>query len=477
MQDNLNACINKMHENNCSDTAIMQFERMYKVWQEDDAGWMREEDFLPLSLTNVPAVSDIYDSMPSHVAHSALAKTAIIKLNGGLGTSMGLDGPKSLLPVRRHKARRMRFIDIILGQVISKREQDKVQLPLLFMNSFRTSKESLNVVNHNRRFHQSDIPIEIIQHQQPKIISHNGKPVTFDSQPDLEWCPPGHGDVYSTLWESGILDVLQLHGIEYIFISNSDNLGARPSSIIAGHFAQSKTDFMVEVSKKTPADRKGGHFVINKQSNRLNLREMSQVHPDDKIQALDENIHPYFNTNNIWIRISALKKILKKYKGVLPLPVIRNNKNVDPTNPSSAHIVQLETAMGAAISLFENSTCIEVDRSRFLPVKTTEDLFILRSDRFHLTDSYELEDGNYIFPNISLDQRYYKNIQDFNERFPYGVPSLAAAASVTIEGDWTFGQDTHCFGRAHLQDLGQASYVPNGEYIGQHGIEPNEWLH
>ena len=125
---------------------------MYKVWQEDDAGWMREEDFLPLSLTDVPAVSDIYDSMPSHVAHSALAKTAIIKLNGGLGTSMGLDGPKSLLPVRRHKARRMRFIDIILGQVISKREQDKVQLPLLFMNSFRTSKESLNVVNHNRRF-------------------------------------------------------------------------------------------------------------------------------------------------------------------------------------------------------------------------------------------------------------------------------------------------------------------------------------
>ncbi len=139
--------------------------------------------------------------------------------------------------------------------------------------------------------------------------------------------------------------------------------------------------------------------------------------------------------------------------------------------------MQLETAMGAAISLFENSTCIEVNRSRFLPVKTTEDLFILRSDRFHLTDAFEMEDGNYVFPDVSLDQRYYKNIQDFDERFPYGVPSLAAAASVTIEGDWTFGQNTHCFGKAYLEDLGQPSYVPNGEYIGHQGIEPNEWLH
>ena len=390
---------------------------------------------------------------------------------------MGLDGPKSLLPVRRHKARRMRFLDIILGQVVSMRTQHRVQLPLILMNSFRTSKDSLNVVRHNHRFHQDNIPLEIMQHREPKIMARTGKPVSFPENPELEWCPPGHGDVYSTLWESGILDVLQENGIEYIFISNSDNLGARPSSIIAGYFAKSKTDFMVEVSRKTPADLKGGHFVIDKETGRLTLREMSQVHPDNKAAAMDENIHPYFNTNNIWIRISALKKVLEKYDGVLPLPVIRNNKTVDPTDSSSARVVQLETAMGAAISLFENSTCIEVNRSRFLPVKTTEDLFILRSDRFHLTDSFEMEDGNYIFPEISLDPRYYKNIDDFNDRFPYGVPSLAAAASFEVEGDWTFGRDTHCFGNAYLEDLGKPSYVPNGEYIGHQGIEPNEWLH
>ncbi|MFC0265848.1 UTP--glucose-1-phosphate uridylyltransferase [Alloscardovia macacae] len=475
MTDNLSLCIEKMRSENFGDVAIAQFERMYNVWQTDETGWMREEDISPLTHSDVPSVADIYDSMPSDTAHDALAKTAIIKLNGGLGTSMGLEGPKSLLPVRRHKARQMRFLDIILGQVISTRSLHKIQLPLVLMNSFRTSKESLNVVRHNRRFHQDDIPLEIVQHQQPKIVAHTGRPVSFSKNHELEWCPPGHGDIYSTLWESGILDALQEHGIEYIFISNSDNLGARPSSTIAGHFARSQSDFMVEVSKKTAADRKGGHFVIDNETGHLTLREMSQVHPEDKSRAMNESVHPYFNTNNIWIRISALQKVLKKYNGILPLPVIRNNKTVDPTDPSSTRVVQLETAMGAAISLFDNATCIEVNRSRFLPVKTTEDLFILRSDRFHLTDAYEMEDGNYIFPSISLDPRYYKNIYDFNERFPYGVPSLAAAASVTIEGDWTFGQNTHCFGAAHLKDPGQPSYVPNGEYIGQQGIEPSQW--
>ncbi|MFD0704699.1 UTP--glucose-1-phosphate uridylyltransferase [Alloscardovia venturai] len=473
MANGLEACINRMRDAQMSDTAVAQFQRMYEAWEADETGWIHESDVTPM--TDIVSVADFHDTMPTRTARAALAKTAILKLNGGLGTSMGLDGPKSLLPVRRHKARQMRFIDIILGQVVSMRAQHKVQLPLILMNSFRTSKDSLSAVRHNRKFHQDDIPLEIIQHREPKITGHNGMPVSFPKDTDLEWCPPGHGDVYSTLWESGILDVLQEHGIEYLFISNSDNLGARPSSIIAGYFAQSRSDFMVEVSRKTPADRKGGHFVVDNATGRLILREMSQVHPDDKAAAMDVHVHPYFNTNNIWVRISALKKVMKKYNGILPLPVIRNNKTVDPTDSSTQRVVQLETAMGAAIGLFDSAQCIEVTRSRFLPVKTTEDLFILRSDRFHLTDSFEMEDGNYIFPDISLDQRYYKNIHDFNERFPYGVPSLAAAASVTVEGDWTFGRDTACFGDAHLEDTNRPSYVPNGEYIGSNGIEPDTW--
>ena len=351
-----------------------------------------------------------------------------------------------------------------------------VELPLTLMNSFRTSDDTMKVLRSNKKFHQDEIPMEIIQHQEPKISAKTGLPVSFPSNPELEWCPPGHGDLFSTIWESGLLDRLEERGFKYLFISNSDNLGARPSRTLAQHFENTGAPFMIEVAKRTPADRKGGHIVRDKVTGRLMLREMSQVHPDDKDDAQNIDKHPYFNTNSIWVRIDALKAKLAAYDGVLPLPVIRNKKTVDPTDSTSEPVIQLETAMGAAVTLFDGATCVCVDRMRFLPVKTTDDLFIMRSDRFHLTDQYEMEDGNYIFPTVHLDARYYKNIHDFDTRFPYSVPSLAAANSVTIEGDWTFGRDVMMFGDARLPDQDEPSYVPNGEYVGPQGVEPDDWV-
>lgn len=464
----------KMREHGMSEIAISQFERLYRIWQKDSSEWIREQDVEPL--TDIPALRDLYHTIDHEQAHEAFRHTAFLKLNGGLGTSMGLEGPKSLLPVRRHKAKRMRFLDIILGQVITARTRQDVELPLTLMNSFRTSKESMAVLRRNRHFHQEGIPTEIIQHIEPKIDVETLAPVEYPQNPDLEWCPPGHGDVFATLWESGLLDTLIEHGIEYLFISNSDNLGARPSTTLAGVFAQSGASFMVEVARKTIADRKGGHIVRDRATGHLMLREMSQVHPDDKADATNIAKHPFFNTNNIWVRVRDLRDKLAQTDGVLELPVIRNRKTVDPTDSSTPKVIQLETAMGAAISLFEDAACVEVDRPRFLPVKTTNDLFIMRSDRFHLTDAYEMEDGNYVFPVVDLDPRYYKNIADFDERFPYGVPSLAAASSFTVHGDWTFGQNVKCFADAMLEDTGAPSYVPNGEFVGPAGVEPDEWL-
>ncbi|KAB5608290.1 UTP--glucose-1-phosphate uridylyltransferase [Bifidobacterium jacchi] len=475
MADVFDSCARKMREHGMSDVSIAQFRRLYDVWRNEEASsWIRERDVEPL--IGVPSFHDVYKTIDHDKAVNAFAKTAFLKLNGGLGTSMGLACAKSLLPVRRHKAKQMRFLDIIVGQVLTARTRLDVPLPLTFMNSFRTSNDTMRVLKHNRKFRQDDIPMEIIQHSEPKIVAETGEPVEFAANPDLEWCPPGHGDLYSTIWESGLLDVLEEHGFSYLFISNSDNLGARPSRTLAQYFENTGAPFMVEVATRTEADRKGGHIVRDRNTGRLLLREMSQVHPDDKADAQNIGKHPYFNTNSIWVRIDALKALLAAHDGVLPLPVIRNHKTVDPTDPDSTPVIQLETAMGAAIGLFDGAICVQVDRMRFLPVKTTNDLFIMRSDRFHLTDSYEMEDGNYIFPNVDLDPRYYKNIDDFNERFPYSVPSLAAASSVTIKGDWTFGQNVIMFSDARLEDDGEPSYVSNGKFVGPLGIEADDWV-
>ncbi len=475
MTDPFDAAAAKMRDAAMSDVAIAQFHRLYDAWKSDSGGaWIREQDVEPV--TDVPSFHDVYDTIDHDRAVAAFARTAFLKLNGGLGTSMGLSGAKSLLPVRRHKARQMRFIDIILGQVIMARHRLGVPLPLTLMDSFRTSRDTMRVVDRNRHFRQSDVPREIIQHQEPKILESTGLPVDFPKNPDLEWCPPGHGDLFSTIWESGLLDALESRGLRYLFISNSDNLGARPSRTLAQHFENTGAPVMVEVAVRTDADRKGGHLVRDRRTGRLLLREMTQVHPDDRSAAQDISRHPYFNTNSIWMRIDALRDLLSRYDGVLPLPIIVNHKEVDPTDPGSDKVVQLETAMGAAVSLFDGALCVQVDRMRFLPVKTTDDLFIMRSDRFHLTDSFEMEDGDYHFPSVSLDERYYRNIEDFDERFPYSMPSIAAARSVTIQGDWTFGRNVTMYGDARLEDQGHPSYVPDGQFVGPQGIEPDDWV-
>ncbi len=475
MGDTFELSAAKMREQGMSEIAINQFAHLYDSWINDKSGeFIRENTVEPIK--SVPNFHEIYETIDHDKAVNAFAKTAFIKLNGGLGTSMGLSCAKSLLPVRRHKARQMRFIDIIIGQVLTARQRLGVDLPLIFMNSFRTSKDTLQVLKRNRKFSQENVPVEIIQHQEPKLLEETCEPVSHPEDPELEWCPPGHGDIFSTIWESGLLNVLKKNGIEYLFISNSDNLGARPSRTLAQHFENTGASIMIEVAKRTQADRKGGHIVRDLETGRMMLREMTQVHPEDRRSAQSIKKHPYFNTNNIWVRVDALQKKLEEYNGVLPLPVICNRKTIDPTNEKSEKVIQLETAMGAAISLFNDAICVEVDRMRFLPVKTTNDLFIMRSDRFHLTDSYEMEDGNYIFPDIDLDPRYYRNINDFNERFPYSVPALAAAKSVTIRGDWTFGNQVSMFSDAVLEDTGEPSYVPNGEFVGPQGIEPDEWV-
>lgn len=455
----------KMTEAGVAPAAIETFTRFYHLLQAGETGLIREDDVEPL--VDIPNRADLDISAAD--AAAALDKTAMLKLNGGLGTSMGMDQAKSLLPVREAPGGTeiLTFLDIIVGQVRAARQATGARLPLLFMNSFRTRDDSLAALERYPDIAVDGLPVDFLQNREPKLRADDLTPVTWEKDPELEWCPPGHGDLYPALHASGVVTALLEAGFRYMCVSNSDNLGATPDATIAGWFAASGAPYAAELCRKTPADVKGGQLVVRRSDGRIVQRETAQTHPDDVAASLDATRHPFFHTNNLWFNLEALAAELDRTSGVLELPLIRNDKTVDPSDASSPAVVQIESAMGAAVAVFEGATAIEVERSRFLPVKTTNDLLVLRSDVYDLTDDYRLE-AQAPAPLVDLDKTHYKLIDGFTRRFAAGAPSLRDADSLTVRGDWTFGSGVRAEGKAAL--AGDGGTVPDGATVGPDGF-------
>ncbi|HNM98466.1 MAG TPA: UTP--glucose-1-phosphate uridylyltransferase, partial [Marmoricola sp.] len=340
---------------------------------------------------------------------------------------------KSLVCVRRG----LSFLDIIARQVLGLREKYAVSLPLIFMNSFRTSEDTIKALARYEELQVEGLPLEFLQNKEPKLRVDDLTPVTWSKDPSLEWCPPGHGDLYTALVATGLLQQLIDAGYRYVFVSNSDNLGATPDARVAGWFANSGAPFAIEAVRRTPSDRKGGHFARRKADGRIVLRETAQTPKADQEALQDLSRHKYTSTNNLWFDLHAMDQEIKRRDGVLGLPMIRNEKTVDPSDPKSPKVIQLESAMGAAIEVFDGAVTIEVGRDRFVPVKTTNDLLVLRSDVYEIDKDFVLQQQAPV-PFIDLDDNY-KLIQDFDEKFPSGAPSLREATSLVVKGDWTFG--------------------------------------
>jgi UTP--glucose-1-phosphate uridylyltransferase len=226
----------------------------------------------------------------------------------------------------------------------------------------------------------------------------------------------------------------------------------------------------MEVCRRTAADRKGGHLAVRREDGRLILREKAQTAPEDMGSFGDVDRHRFFNTNTLWLDLDQLAEVLGRTGGVLGLPVIRNEKHVDPTDTGSPRVVQIETAMGSAIEVFDGATAIEVPRSRFRPVKTTDDLLLLRSDAFELTEQAELRPTVDPLPLVTLGE-HYTTLASFESRFPHGAPSLRGASSLTVEGDWTFGRDVRVVEDAVLPPTPGARPVPDGATVGPDGID------
>ena len=449
MTDGLTQATEKMRAAGVTDTAIAIFADYYAQLAAGTTGLVSEESIAPIG--DVARLEDVTGS-PEDV--DAFARTVMIRLNGGLGTSMGLSKAKSLLPVRDG----LSFLDLIARQVLAARARYGVRLPLLFLHSFNTQDDCLAALAGYPSLAVEGLPLDMVQSQEPKLRSDDLTPVSWPADPTLEWCPPGHGDIYPTLLDSGILDRLLAAGFRYANVSNSDNLGASPSPVLAGWFARTGAPFAAEITPRTPMDVKGGHLARRRSDGRLILRESAQTTPEDMRYFTDPAIHPYASTNNLWFDLQVLRDVLRERGGVLGLPIIKNEKTVDPKDPSSPEVIQIESAMGAAIEVFEGATAIVVPRSRFLPVKTTNELVLLRSDVYEWGDGEVPSATVDTLPVVSLSASY-KRIGDLDARMPAPL-RLREATSLTVTGDWSFGSGVSVIGDVTLGAEG--GHVPDG---------------
>ena len=445
----------KMRKAGSSDAAIRAFQHSYNSLITGHTGMISESTIQPIA--ELPRLEEISRGKPPNV--ELLSQVVVIKLNGGLGTSMGLERAKSLLEVKNG----LTFLDFILRQILQLRERNKVPLRFLLMNSFSTSRDTLQFL---RKYGELGDPalLELRQNQVPKVDAKTARPVSWPENPQLEWCPPGHGDLYPSLLGSGILKQLLADGVRFLFVSNSDNLGATLDLGLLTYFAESGKPFLMEVAERTLSDRKGGHLA--RRDGKLLLRELAQCPESD--QGAFQNIerHRFFNTNNLWLRLDALKELLDANGGFVPLPPIKNTKTVDPRNKSSPPVFQLETAMGAAIDSFNNAGAVVVSRRRFAPVKTTSDLLALRSDAYSVTEDWQIVLANGDSPPaIDLDTHDYKMVDQLDEKLADGIPSLRDCRELIVRGPILFSSHNVIRGKVTLTNNAPVPHsLAAGEY-------------
>jgi UTP--glucose-1-phosphate uridylyltransferase len=419
----------RMRAAGISDVGVRAFARLYGLLIAGDRGVLESDELTPVR--GVPSLEAL------DATGAPLDRVVVIRLNGGLGTTMGLSGPKSLVEVKPS----VTFLDVIARQVLAARS------PLVLMNSYATRGPSLAALERHGKL-AGDLPPDFLQHREPRVR-------TSDLQPRDDWCPPGHGDLYAALYASGVLAAMLARGYRYAFVANADNLGAVVEPRIPAWMAREAIPFVMEVVEGTAADRKGGH--IARHDGRLVLRDTAQA-PDDG-SFTDFARWRFYNSNNLWIDLERLAELLDEHGGVLPLPLIVNRKE-------AGKVIQLETAMGSAIGLIDGARALYVPRTRFAPVKTTDDLLLVRSDAYELSQDASLlpAEGAQEGTVVSLDPAYYGTLRDLDRRFPSGPPAMRRCTRLTVQGDVVFGRGVELVGDVELHGPAR---IPDGAVLGE----------
>jgi len=370
-----------------------------------------------------------YNSLPkSQDPAPLLNKLAVLKMNGGLGTTMGCVGPKSIIEVRDG----MNFLDLSVRQIEHLNESHNVDVPFILMNSFNTDEDTQRIIQKYAN-HNIDI-VTFNQSRHPRINRDTLLPIPRSASDEKGgWYPPGHGDLFDAAINSNLIDKLLAAGKEYLFVSNTDNLGAVVDVDILQHMVDSQSEFLLEVTDKTKADVKGGTLIDYEGT--IRLLEIAQV-PSDHVEDF-KSVRKFqiFNTNSLWINIAAIKRVMEA--DGMDLEIIVNAKTTDAGEP----VIQLETAVGAAIKHFRNAHGVNVPRSRFLPVKSCSDLLLVTSDLYTLQHGRLMMNPSRMFsstPVIKLGD-HFKKVQQFQKRFK-SMPSMLELDHLTVSGDVSFGR-------------------------------------
>ena len=388
-------------------------------------------DWAKVSTEKIGEIITPYDQCLDNTDVNA-SKLAIVKLNGGLGTTMGCTGPKSVIEVRAGKT----FLDLIVDQVCELKRSTGASVPLVLMNSFNTHEETGHVV---KRYEGMVDIFSFQQSQHPRFHPDTHLPVVETlTQSALEekqlWYPPGHGDVFEALVNSGTLEQLEQRGVQYVFISNVDNLGATVDFRVLNKMVESGAEFIMEVTAKTEADVKGGTLI--EYEGKVRLLELAQVPKEFIHEFTSLEKFSVFNTNNIWVSVAAIRRLVED-NTLAEMELIENRKKLADGTP----VIQLERAMGSAIRFFTGSHGVQVPRSRFLPVKKTDDLLLIQSNL------YDLHAGRLLMsplrklpttPLVKLDAAHFGRVKDFNARFR-SIPDILELTHFTVSGDVSFG--------------------------------------
>jgi UTP--glucose-1-phosphate uridylyltransferase len=429
----------KMRVRGISETGIESFLRMVRRAGQKSPYIPLEDVCAPSEelLLKIPEHPEVFSQL-EEAGEALLSKAVVIKLNGGRSTTMGGEVPKGILVAKDG----MSYLEIILGQMKAIRDKWSIDIPLVLMNSFFTQTPTMEVIK------QLGASVRTIEQKQvPRLLKDTLIPL--DTGTDDDWAPPGHGDVYESLSDSGLLDELLSEGYQWAFISNVDNLAANLEPWILGLIQKHDAGFLMEVTDRTNEDRKGGTLVVG--NDRLQLLEIAQVDPKSSFEFMDIDRFRVFNTNNIWVDLIALRTIIDQ--GLLNLPIMQNHKKI-----RGANVVQLETAMGSAIGSFPRARGLKVNRDRFFPTKKVEDLFVLQSDVCLLDPMYRLRRNSSRLaslppvPAVSFGSDFLDSPLRISERFEDSTTiSLLNAESLKVSGSVFFERDVRIEGNVSIE--------------------------